>query len=498
MLERLLRRLLWILPSALGVALLTFYALSFVPPDQIAPSSPHHRYRSLPLFFNVSPADVRTATARTLAEILEAPTGSERAKQAGSELVRLGGAALPIIMPRLDGLPVHQRTQVLLALGPLARRMQLSEPADAENPETVLRFWTRFWEASEVEFRSASARNAARRWMQYGDAGRERDMFRLDTFALAALFELLPLDAGTESSATARRALDVIAHVTDLDDRIVENATEAEAAACIARWRHFWMNSRTNFVELRGSDRITAFALESRFGKWALAELTGASPKSESPLALKARVRMTFLLSALGWLAALLLALPLGVWCALHRESRGDRLTASLSWLLFCAGPVVIGCFFARALGRSLPHPGLAFTVLVCVMVARPFHLTRARVTEFLAGNALKAGLARGANRSHVAWREGLRDSIAPVLAGSLLELPSCLTACFVLERVFGLDGLGQATLDAVTHADVGRVMGLFVGMTAWGVLGMMLSDLVLALAEPRTRSVLFNLERRA
>ena len=493
MLERLLRRMLWVIPSVLGVALLTFFALSFVPPDRMAQASPHARSHSLPLFLNGQPSDVRLAVTRTLDELLGAPIGSERAKLAEAELVRLGGSALPFILPRLDAYPPDQRTRVVLALAPLAHRMRLDDAQAAEDPNTALRFWTRFWEASEIEFRLATSRNAARRWAVYGDLGREREVFRLDTFALEALFELLAADVSGVAKDRAQRTIDAIAHVTERDDRILPRATEAEAAACVARWQHFWLGNRTSFVVLRGSERISAFALESRFGKWALEQLSGVARESEVRRNLPRRARITFTLVALAWLAALSLALPLGVWSALRRHSTGERLMSSTSWLALAAGPVVLGGLVVRALGPSMPHPFAAFAILVLIMVARPLHLTRARVTAVLASNAQPGGLARGASRSRIAWRLGLRDSIAPVLAGSLVECPSSLTACFVLERFFGIDGLGDATLDAVMHGDASGVMGIAVGLTCWAVFTMVLSDLALVLADPRTRGPLYN-----
>jgi len=484
-------------PSALGVSLLTFYALSFVPVERLSPHSPHARYRDLPLFFNAAPTDVRTAVETTLSALANARPESAEAQSAAKALVQLGGAALPIVLPRLDAFPPEQRARLGVSLAPLARRMHLDGAAESEDPAKAVRFWTRFWEASEVEFRVAAARNATRRWVVYGDAGREREVFRLDTFALDPLFELVPANVEGDGVAQARRLVDALAHVTERDDRIGADASPSEANACLARWRHYWLGNRTRYVPLRGSDRITAFALESRYGKWALEEFALGDLNPGQPGRDGARTRTTFLLVLVGWLAALVVALPVGVWLAVRRPSAAVRGIGTAAWLAVAAGPVLLGLLFAKLFGHAIPTAA-ACVALAVGMMARPLRETRLRVRSLLASDAARGGLARGASLRALAWRQGLRDSVPPVLAASLLELPMSMTSCFVLERVFGIEGLGEVTLAAVAQADVGAVMGLAVGSTCWGVFALMLSDLILALAAPSTRAALFKQGARA
>ena len=95
MLGELGRRLLWIPPTVVAVTLLAFALLS----RTLSPRGVPTPFAHLPRFVNVAPADVRT---RALGAIELLRSGDSPAARA--TLAELGGAALPIVLPALDGL----------------------------------------------------------------------------------------------------------------------------------------------------------------------------------------------------------------------------------------------------------------------------------------------------------------------------------------------------------------------------------------------------------
>ncbi|RYE89351.1 MAG: ABC transporter permease, partial [Myxococcales bacterium] len=115
MFGELLRRLLWVPPMAVLVSLITFELIAEGPGSASrAPS----RYAHLPRFLNPRPDDA-AAQARRALEQLRTRDDDEAART----LERLGGAALPVALPALEGLSPEGRTRVVVALRPVARRM---------------------------------------------------------------------------------------------------------------------------------------------------------------------------------------------------------------------------------------------------------------------------------------------------------------------------------------------------------------------------------------
>ena len=200
MLRHALRRLLWIVPILIGVTLASFALLSYLPDpaddpallgtltaEQLA-SLRRARFLDLPRFFNQKPLDVARRVEQSLLRI-----GSDdaRAEQARAELVRLGGAALPHLLPRLDALPPAARARVAVALAPVAERMGIAS-AEVVDPRQAVAFWNRFWTDRAPDFRPASARRAVRRFAQHASTTRGGDVVELDTYALEQI--MLQLD----------------------------------------------------------------------------------------------------------------------------------------------------------------------------------------------------------------------------------------------------------------------------------------------------------------
>src|SRR5262245_29095087 len=238
MLRHALRRLLWIVPILIGVTLTSFALLSYVPdpaedPAVIATLGGEHalelkrsRFLDLPRFFNERPLDVVGRVDEALAHIAADDALAEAAR---ATLVRLGGAALPYLLPRLDGLEPEARARVAVALSPIAERMGIASD-DTVDPQRAVAFWNRFWADRAIDFRAANAKRAARRLSVHGTQAREADLLELDTFALeqimAALEELSapsapfgPKAAGAGDPVEAmRRLIAAAAHMTGRSD----------------------------------------------------------------------------------------------------------------------------------------------------------------------------------------------------------------------------------------------------------------------------------------
>jgi len=163
--------MLWVFPSVLGVSILAFFVLALLPP----PSSPdgdategvaarREHFLDLPLFVNLHAQDVRSRTARAIEDVVSSERGSVAEERARQELLRLGGAALPVLLPGLDGLSPEARVRLALALAPLAERMGLAHQGEIRDPEQVVLYWNRFWEARGIEFREPTARTAVARY----------------------------------------------------------------------------------------------------------------------------------------------------------------------------------------------------------------------------------------------------------------------------------------------------------------------------------------------
>jgi len=96
---------------------------------------------------------------------------------------------------------------------------------------------------------------------------------------------------------------------------------------------------------------------------------------------------------------------------------------------------------------------------------------------------------AKGASRSGVLWRHVARNALLPALTIAGLLFGELIAGALITETVFGLNGLGQLTQQAVNNQDV-AVLQAIVVISAAAFVGInLLVDLVYPLLDPRLKT---------
>ena len=496
MLPRILRRLLWVPVTLVTVSFLTFLVLSFIP-DPVARAAAERgvaeeeavrraRFLDLPLFWNLAPRDAR---ARALAAWEHAGDESALGDAARAELVRIGGAALPHILPALDALPPAERARAAQALAPIAERMRLPGLDAATDPVRAPSFWLRFWDDRGIEFRRSSVESAVERIARYRSEDRAAELAELDTYALEAIFAALPTPTDRATTEEARALVGLAARATGRDDRIAEGASPEQAAAVVTRWRRFWEIHRLDFVTLDGPGRVTSTILETQYGKWAYRAVTQRMGRTPSGASVATEIRRrapetTFIVVG-ALVVGYALATALG---AIAASSRGRKLDigVTLAALVLFGIPTAVLAVAARGLGvGGLIAPTL---VVAAGLVATPARLLRSALVGVLGRDHVRAAYAKGAGRARVIVFHGLRVAFIPVLTMATVEPPVALGGALVVEHVFGIEGIGAATIDALARRDVDWLMAVALVAASTATLAVLAADLILAVLDPRTR----------
>jgi ABC-type dipeptide/oligopeptide/nickel transport system permease component len=502
MLGHALRRLLWTIPALFGISIITFLFLSYVPDPTddpaIAARTPpaelermrRERFLDLPRFVNVDPHDVRDRAEEIVAAI---ERGGPDAEEARRELARLGGAALPFVLPRFDSIAPDRRADLALALAPIARRMGLESGGDIDDRSRAIGFWTRFWDDRGIEFRRSSVRSAVSRLVRYGSTSRAGDLIELDTFVLDDVIGALDPPYDEAALKRARALIDVAAHVTGRDDRIAPGDDLAAGRACVDRWRSFWTVYRRDYTADAGVRRVADTVLETRYGKWAYEAVThrfGRGPARaadvERPAVLDdlvARVPVTLgvVLGAIS--LAYVIAIPAGAIAALYRGRRVN-VGVMLAVLALYVTPTAAIAVLARRAGGG--GAALAIVVLALALVAAPTAQQSASLSLAISSDYVRAAVARGAGRTRAVLIHGLRNALLPVATLATLEGPMALGGAFVVERVFSLHGVGEATILAVQQRDTGWLMAISMVAALIAAILVVLADLVCIVIDPR------------
>jgi len=431
-----IRSLLGIALTMVAVSVGLFWACAtYDARTHAARSSPFAR---LPLFFNRHPLSVRELSVAAMRAVAQ---GGPGARPAATELARLGGAALPYVLPALDSLDPDSRVRVALALTPVAVRMEVASADDLVSGDQAVLFWTRFWQDRAIDFRAPAVRHLATRLAERSIALRREDLIHVDTFALPALIDALGQVKTAADVARVERLSSVLSHVTGQPSPISPDADLDTARRAADTWRDFWELHGSEYSVLDGPRRLSATFAETQYGKWLADVLRGGLGRTragETALSLIQHSLVTTLVLLLfGLGGGFSLAV---VWTRFERRSRtlASRYASAILGTTLAAVPcaTIVSLFSADRAGYA-SAAGL-------VMLT-----TAAWVSRHLSRSTLSAG------------------RISPIAAGFSVSAPLgaayppfVLSAIVLVELAFQLPGLGAAAARALRSGDVNAWMG--------------------------------------
>jgi peptide/nickel transport system permease protein len=225
------------------------------------------------------------------------------------------------------------------------------------------------------------------------------------------------------------------------------------------------------------------------------------------------RLYYTFILAFWSMVIAWLLAIPLGVYAAIHRNSLADRFVSLISYaqtalpgffiaLLFMmyakntgylpiGGATSIEYESMSQLGK-LKDTGWHLLAPLVILGLRGIggllRQMRGNILEVLSEQYILASRARGLSERKVLWKHAFRNSVNPLITLFGFELSGLLSGAALVENVLAWPGLGRLLLESVQNRDIYVAMGSFVMGTVLLILGNLVADILLAITDPRIR----------
>ena len=134
---------------------------------------------------------------------------------------------------------------------------------------------------------------------------------------------------------------------------------------------------------------------------------------------------------------------------------------------------------------RSLVLPGLCASFAIVPVLIRSL---RVGMLDVLGADFVATARAKGLRPWRVTFLHVARNALIPTVTLLGINIAYLIGGTVVIERVFGLNGLGSAMLNAIDNRDFPVVQGITL-IYALGVIGVILvSDLITARLDPRIR----------
>jgi len=226
------------------------------------------------------------------------------------------------------------------------------------------------------------------------------------------------------------------------------------------------------------------------------------------------RLPVTILINVLSIGLILLVAVPIGIFSAVRRNSHFDRLTTIFVFIGFATPSFWLALLLMDVLGvryglfpivglKSLGYdylswPGqildmlhhLVLPVFVSAFggLAGFSRYMRANMLEVIRQDYILTARAKGLTEKAVIWKHALRNALLPVITILGLSVPGLIGGSVIFETIFAIPGMGKLFYDGVMMRDYPLIMGILVIGAVLTLVGNLLADLGYALADPRIR----------
>lgn len=220
----------------------------------------------------------------------------------------------------------------------------------------------------------------------------------------------------------------------------------------------------------------------------------------------------TFVLSMTSLVFSLLIAVPLGIICALKPNSKIDYFTnlfsfAGISVPSFWLGIVLIIIFavnldllpaggyqttgieyetFFEELMDKAEYLILPVLSLSIQSIGRFSRFTRSAMLEAMRNDFIRTAKAKGLSSYVVIWKHGFRNALIPLITVVALSLSSIFSGALITESLFAYPGVGRLLYSSIMGNDFNVAMISFMISVSMVLLMSLVADLLYGVIDPR------------
>ena len=135
-------------------------------------------------------------------------------------------------------------------------------------------------------------------------------------------------------------------------------------------------------------------------------------------------------------------------------------------------------------------HLGTLLPIIIglAVSIAPTLRLYRSFVLDEVHQDYVRTARAKGLPERRIVWVHVLRNAAIPIITHVMANLPALLIGAFLLERFFGIPGIGREVILAVERSDFPVIKAITVYVAAATMVFNLLADLLYGAVDPRVQ----------
>ena len=226
------------------------------------------------------------------------------------------------------------------------------------------------------------------------------------------------------------------------------------------------------------------------------------------------RLPVSLYFGLLGAFITYLVSVPLGVFKALWHRSTFDSLSSIFIFMGYAVPGFALGAVLLVYLGARLEwfplyglvspgfewmpfreqlkdlfmHSVLPLSCYVVSTFAVTTMMMKNNLMEHLAADYVRTAVSKGVTFRQAVWRHAFRNSLIPIVSTLGSVICTVVGGSILIERVFDIQGFGMLSFQALLDKDYSLIMGTLLLTSVLIIIGNLISDLLVALVDPRVR----------
>jgi len=199
------------------------------------------------------------------------------------------------------------------------------------------------------------------------------------------------------------------------------------------------------------------------------------------------------------FIIGLFTSISLSLFCAFWRDTWIDRFFVIFSVALMSVNYlvyIVVGQYFLGFKQGWFPVWGfenaryLALPVLIGVLSGLGGNLRfyRTIMLDEAHRDYVRTARAKGVSQSRVLFRHVLKNAMIPIITNVVIAIPFLYTGSLLLESFFGIPGLGYLGINAINSSDIDVLRAIVLIGSFIFVIANLLTDICYALVDPRVK----------
>ena len=134
----------------------------------------------------------------------------------------------------------------------------------------------------------------------------------------------------------------------------------------------------------------------------------------------------------------------------------------------------------------SFRHTILPSLALSFMPMASSARLMRSSMLEVLGQDYVKTAKSKGLSKIRVIMNHAVRNAILPIVSTMGTTLAGLITGSFVIEKIFGIPGLGAFFVTSIGNRDYTLIMGTTIFYSFILIILLLIVDILYGIIDPR------------